>query len=245
MQKYAGQDVETSENVAVQRSRYIETSKSLHGNLKRGGQSGLLPPKADEFQRAIISAFIWPEVGSCLRARHASARWALNLSLWTSVAGQLLAVLLQEVVDGFDANAQRRRGFVLVDIAETEVRLAGALGDLFDHAADEGVVSAFEVRQLHRDQVGMARRKFRGPKFVVGARRTGNLPHVGDRQCGGNRPFRNLSAEETFEQVRIERQVALRKDRIAELLERVEDSLVQPRIVMIRASQQNQADLLF
>ena len=161
-----------------------------------------------------------------------------------SVARQLLAVLLQEVVDGFYADAQRARGFVLVDIAEAEVGFSGALGDLFDDAADEGVMAAFEVRQFDRNQVGMARGELGGPEFMVGSRRAGDLPDIGHRKRGSDQALRHFGPEETLEQVFVQRQVGLRKDRIAELLQRIQYSLVQARIVMIGTAEQDQADLV-
>jgi hypothetical protein len=71
--------------------------------------------------------------------------------------------LLQEVVHGFDPDADGGQWTVLVQIPEGKMRLARTLDDLLDGPAYERVVPAFEIRQLDRDQVGVAGDKFGRP----------------------------------------------------------------------------------
>src|SRR5262245_13612957 len=56
----------------------------------------------------------------------------------------VLAVAGEEVADGLDADLDRPRGLVLVDVLEAEVRRTGVLDDLLDDRVDRGVVTALE-----------------------------------------------------------------------------------------------------
>ena len=64
--------------------------------------------------------------------------------------------MLQKVVHGFHPYTDGSQGAVLIQIAERDVRLTGALDNFFDGAADERIVPAFEIREFHEDQVGIA-----------------------------------------------------------------------------------------
>jgi hypothetical protein len=88
----------------------------------------------------------------------------------------VLRIALQEVVNPLDADLDRARRLVLIDILEREVRRAGPLDDRFDHRVDRRIVPAFEAGQLQRDEVWMARRKPRGPDIVISGRLVAVLP---------------------------------------------------------------------
>src|SRR5215469_3799554 len=55
----------------------------------------------------------------------------------------------------------------------------------------------------------------------------------------------NVVAEETLKEVLVDRQRVLRKDRVAEFLELVEDLVIQARIVVIGATEHHDADAVF
>src|SRR6185437_12830414 len=61
------------------------------------------------------------------------------------VADDVLAVALQEVADGLDADADRTGGLVLVDVLEAEVGRAGVFDDGLDDRIDGRIVTALEA----------------------------------------------------------------------------------------------------
>ena len=81
-----------------------------------------------------------------------------------------LRVAFEEVVNGLDADLDRARRFVLVDVLEREIRRARSLDDRFDRRVNGRIVAAFEARELQRDQVGVPGGEFSGPDLVIGAR---------------------------------------------------------------------------
>ena len=88
----------------------------------------------------------------------------------------------------------------------------------------------------------MPRRKLRRPDFVVGAAGIRVLPGVADIERAADHAGADFLAEQAFQHIFVERQRVLREDRIAELLELVENLVIQARIVMIRPAEHDDAD---
>ena len=61
----------------------------------------------------------------------------------------------------------------------------------------------------------------------------------------GDEPGAHFVSEEAVEHILVQRQRALREDRIAELLELLHDLVVQAGIVVINAAQHHDADAVF
>src|SRR6202042_3666489 len=159
-------------------------------------------------------------------------------------ADYFLAITLQEIIDRLDANPDRTRRFVFVEILEAEIRRTRLLDDSFDHAIDRRVVSAFEAGNFERHQIRMARRKLRCPNFVVGAARVGILPSVSDVERTGNDAGANFFAEQALKEVVVKRQRVLREDRVAELLELVENFVVEAWVVMVGTRQHDDSNAI-
>src|SRR5918995_6717626 len=75
----------------------------------------------------------------------------LELALLLLGADHVLAVALEEVADRLDADLDRARRLVLVDVLEAEVRRARLLDDLLDGRVDGRIVAALERAELQRD----------------------------------------------------------------------------------------------
>jgi len=105
---------------------------------------------------------------------------ALDVEFLTLLLDDVVAVAAEEVVDGFDADANGPGRLVFIEVFEGEVGRAGPLDDAFDDAVDGRVVSAFEARHLERHEIGMARRKLGRPDLGVGAGGIPVLPDVFD-----------------------------------------------------------------
>src|SRR6266496_388458 len=103
-------------------------------------------------------------------------------------------------------------------------------------------MAALEAGDLQGDQIGMARRELCRPDLVVRARGICVLPDIADVERVLDAARADLFAEESVEQVLIERQEALREDRIAELLELVHDLVVDAGIMVIDAPKHDDAD---
>ena len=73
----------------------------------------------------------------------------------------------------------------------------------------------------------MAGRKLRGPHFVVGTGGVAVLPDIGDVERMRDHSGADFFSEEAVKQVFIERQRALGKNRVAELLEFLHDFVIQ------------------
>src|ERR1700704_3327269 len=91
----------------------------------------------------------------------------------------------------------------------------------------------------------MARRELGGPDLVIGTGGVASLPHVRDVERMLDYAGANFFSEEALQQVLIERKCALRKNRVPELLEFVEDFVVQSGIVMIGPAEHHNADAVF
>ena len=65
-------------------------------------------------------------------------------------------IAVEEVIDGLDANADRARRLVLVEVVEREIRRAGLFDDAFYDSIDRSIVTAFEAGNFERDQTRMA-----------------------------------------------------------------------------------------
>ncbi|MEJ2083868.1 MAG: hypothetical protein P8Y94_17330, partial [Acidobacteriota bacterium] len=70
-------------------------------------------------------------------------------------AKQLLAMLSEKVVDGFDAHLEGARRFVLIHIFEREVGTAGAFDDALYDLIGESIVTALQVGKLDPDEIRM------------------------------------------------------------------------------------------
>ena len=68
----------------------------------------------------------------------------------------VVAVATQEIVDCLQADADRARGLVFIQVLEGEVRRAGPLDDPLDHAINRRIVTALEARYLKCDEIRMA-----------------------------------------------------------------------------------------
>jgi len=66
-----------------------------------------------------------------------------------------------------DANTNRGNGSILIQIAEREMRFTGLFDNLLDHPADERIMTAFEVGELDRNQIGVPGDKLGRPDLVV------------------------------------------------------------------------------
>ena len=100
------------------------------------------------------------------------------------------------------------------------------LDDLLDGRVDRRVVAALEARQLERHQVGVAGRELGGPHLLRRVLRVVLRPDVGDVERLDDAPGLDVLAEEAR---RCRRRSAgdVREDRVAELLELLEDPVVQ------------------
>ena len=85
----------------------------------------------------------------------------------------------------------------------------------------------------------MPRREFCRPELVGAVGGEGVLPDVADIQRVRDDSLPDFLAEQALEQILIQRERALRKDRIAALLQFVGNAQVDARIVMIGPSQQD------
>src|SRR5579885_3296547 len=103
---------------------------------------------------------------------------------------------------------------------------------------------ALEAGKLQRDQIRMARDVFGGPDLAARIFRIRVLPDVLDVHRVRDFAALDFFAEQAPEYVVIERQRVLSKNRIAELLEFFHNLVVDARIVVIRAAQQHNADLV-
>ena len=106
-------------------------------------------------------------------------------------------------------------------------------------------MAALKARHLERHQIRMPRRELRRPHLVVGAARVRVLPHVLDIERMLDGPALDILGEQPLHKVLVERQRALRENRVAELLEFFQDLVIQARIVVIDASQHHDADAVF
>ena len=79
---------------------------------------------------------------------------------------QVLPVALQEIADGLDANLDRARGLIFIDVLKGKVGCAGLGHDLLDYGVDRGVVAALEAGELEGHQIRVPRRELRGPHFL-------------------------------------------------------------------------------
>src|SRR5215469_1573444 len=91
----------------------------------------------------------------------------------------------------------------------------------------------------------MARSELRGPDFVVSTARVGVLPGVADIEGVADHALADVVTEEAFEQVFVDGQGVLRENRVAELLELVEDLVVQAGVVMLGRPYHHDPDAVF
>src|SRR5271165_3141549 len=154
----------------------------------------------------------------------------------------VFAVAAQEIVDGLDADPHRSGRLVLVQVLERKIRRVRFLDDALDHTINGRVVAALEVRDLHGHQVGMARGELGRPDLVIGAGGVAGLPYVSDIEWMLDHAGADFFSKQALQQVFVEWQRTLRKDRVAELLELVEDFVVQAGIVMIGTAEHHNAD---
>src|SRR5580704_5529577 len=169
----------------------------------------------------------------------------LDILLGLTLANDLLAIAAQEIVDGFHSNANRSRWLVFVEILKTEIRSSGLLDDAFDHSVDRRVVPALETGNFERHQIGVARSKFRRPDFVIRTARIGILPGIGNVERMAGNAGSHFLAEQALQQVFVLWQSILRKNRIAKLLELLENLVIQAGIVMVGTSQHHNTDAVF
>jgi len=92
----------------------------------------------------------------------------------------VFAVAAQEVIDRFDADANKACGLVLIEILGREVRISGILDDPLDDSINRSVVTALETRNFKGDKVRMPRGELGCPYFVVGAGGISILPEIAD-----------------------------------------------------------------
>src|SRR4029453_17223455 len=90
----------------------------------------------------------------------------------------------------------------------------------------------------------MPRRELRRPDLMVRAGGVAVLPDVLDLQRASDHARPYLVAKQPLEEILVEWERALREDRIAELLELLEDFVVQPRVVVLRTGQQHDSGAL-
>ena len=70
----------------------------------------------------------------------------LRSGRWRSGRRQeLLAVAGEKIHDGLDADLERTRGLVLVDVLEAEVGRPGALENFLDHRVERRIVAALSA----------------------------------------------------------------------------------------------------
>src|ERR1700741_3167909 len=91
----------------------------------------------------------------------------------------------------------------------------------------------------------MPSRKLGRPDLVVGAGGVASLPHVGDIERMLDYTGAHLFSEQALQQVLVERERALRKDRVAELLKLVQNFVIQSGVMMIGAAQHHDTDAVF
>src|SRR5207248_3848345 len=142
----------------------------------------------------------------------------------------------------FHTNSDRARRLVFIEILESKVRSSRILDDVLDDRVNRRVVTALEVRNLERDQVGMARGKLRSPDLVVRAGRVGVLPDVADVEGIFDHPSADFIAEEPVEDVLVNWQCILRENRIPELLELFHDLVVHAGIMVVGTPKHYDAD---
>ena len=106
-------------------------------------------------------------------------------------------------------------------------------------------MAALEIGYFQRNQVGMPGREFGGPDLMVRAGRVGVFPNVVDIERMLDRSRPHFLSEQPLQQVLIQRQRALREDRITQLLKLVHDLVIQTGIMMIGPSQHHNADAIF
>ena len=104
----------------------------------------------DEALAVFVAEGLLEEFGPKLHFVFAEA--GFDVLLLALVGNHILAVALEEVADGFDADLDGTGGLVLVNVLEAEVRGAAAFDDLFDRRVDRGVVAAFEAGEFERDE---------------------------------------------------------------------------------------------
>src|SRR5678816_1496891 len=146
-------------------------------------------------------------------------RFVLDRALAPLVAELVFAVALEEITDGLDADLDRAGGAILIQILERIVRRARVLDDLFDHTVDGRVVTALEVGNLERHQVGMTRGVLGGPHLARRVLAVRILPYVADVHRARDVTRAHFVAKEAIEDVLVDGQRILREDGIAELLE--------------------------
>src|SRR5215475_10339920 len=98
-------------------------------------------------------------------------------------------------------------------------------------------MSALETGHFQSDEIRMSCRKLSRPDLVVGTGGIAVLPDIADIERMRNHSSPNLVTEKTIEQIFVQRQRALREDRIAELLELLHDLVIQSGIMVINPSQ--------
>src|SRR5579872_5060728 len=91
----------------------------------------------------------------------------------------------------------------------------------------------------------MSSRKFRRPDFVICTARVRVFPGVGNVEWATDDAGAHFFAEQAFQQIFVNRQSVLRKNRVPEFLELVEDLVIQTRVVMIGAPEHDDADAIF
>ncbi len=87
----------------------------------------------------------------------------------------------------------------------------------------------------------MTRRELGGPDLVVGTGRVGGLPNIANVQRVADYTGAHFLAEQPLQQVFIQRQRALREDRVTQLLELFRNFVVDAGIVVIGTSQHDDA----
>lgn len=80
-----------------------------------------------------------------------SGKLGFDILLRLALANDLFAIAAQEVVDGFDTDANGAGGLVLVEILKAEIRRAGLFDDALDNPVDGGIVAALETGHFERD----------------------------------------------------------------------------------------------
>src|SRR5271163_1310514 len=151
----------------------------------------------------------------------------VNVLLRLALSYDLFTITPQEIVNRFDSDPDRTGGFVLVEVLEAKIRCARLFNNAFDDAVNRGIVPALETRNFQSHQVGVPRRKLRGPYLVVGAAGIRILPGILDVQRAADHPRAHLPPEQPFEQVFIARKRVLRENRVSEFLELLKDFVVQ------------------